>query len=67
MHHASRFFVFYTKQKINLTWPDYPLRFINSVVKQSSQKSSGMVDFIIPPTLFEIPKKVVLHGVDVLH
>ena len=21
MHHTSRFFVFYTKQKINLTWP----------------------------------------------
>ena len=25
MHLASRFFVFYTKQKINLTWPYYTL------------------------------------------
>ena len=38
---------------------DYPLRFINSVIKQFSQKSSEMDDFIAPSSLFEIPKKIV--------
>ena len=37
-----------------------PLRFINSVIKQFSRKSSEMDDFIIPHRLFDIPKKVVL-------
>ena len=37
---------------------DYPLTFINSLIKQSSQKSSNVDDFIMPPSLFEIPKKV---------
>ena len=39
---------------------DYPPRFINSVIKQFSQKTSEIDDFIKPPTLFQIPKKVVL-------
>ena len=38
---------------------DYPLRFINSVIKQFSQKSSEMDDFIVPSNWFEIPKKIV--------
>ena len=38
---------------------DYPLRFINSVIKQFSQKSSEMDDFIVPSSLFEILKKIV--------
>ena len=37
-----------------------PLRFINSVIKQFSQNSSEMDDFIIPPSLFETPQKVVI-------
>ena len=36
------------------------LRFIKSEIKQFSQKTSKIVDFIIPPSLFEILKKVVL-------
>ena len=38
----------------------YPLRFINSRIKQFSKKSSDMDDFIISPILIQIPKKVVL-------
>ena len=39
---------------------NYPPRFINSVIRKFNQKSSEMDDFIISPSLFEIPKKVVL-------
>ena len=42
----------------------YPLRFINSVIKQFSdklnEKSNEEDDYILPPDFFEIKKQVVL-------
>ena len=46
--------------KHNFLNADYPLRFINSVIKQFLQKSIEIDDFLIPPCSFEILKKVVL-------
>ena len=39
---------------------DYPLKFINSVIKQFRQKSREKDDFTIPPSLFEIQKRIIL-------
>ena len=46
--------------KCKLLNADYPHRFINSVIKQFSQIFIEVDDFIIPPSLFEAPKKAVL-------
>ena len=42
---------------------DYPLKFINSVIKQFRQKSREKDDFIIPPNLFEIQKRIILEEI----
>ena len=41
---------------------DYPPRFVNSVIKQFSEKCNGNTqdDYIIPPDFFDVPKPLVL-------
>ena len=48
------------KQKFLST--DYPPRFVNSVIKQFSEKCNGNTQdyYIIPPEFFDVPKPLVL-------
>ena len=39
---------------------DYSHRFTNSVIKKFQEKSEETNDYIIPPGLFDVPKKAVL-------
>ena len=46
--------------KLKFLNADYSHRFINSVIKKFQEKSEETNDYIIPPGLFDVPKKAVL-------
>ena len=49
--------------KLKFLNADYSHRFINSVIKKFQEKSEETNDYIIPPGLFDVPKKAVLRDI----